>query len=142
MKRTASATWNGGLKDGKGSITTQTKTLSATPFSFLSRFESGSGTNPEELLAGAHAGCFSMALAFALQTAGMTPESVHTEATADLEQVDGGFAITKIHLSTLVKAKGKDAAKIKATAEEAKKNCPISKALASVPISLETKVEV
>ena len=110
MKRTASATWNGGLKDGKGSITTQTKTLSATPFSFLSRFENGSGTNPEELFAGAHAGCFSMALAFALQTAGMTPESVHTEAVADLEQVGGGFAITKIHISTLVKAKGQDAA--------------------------------
>jgi osmotically inducible protein OsmC len=142
VKRTASAQWNGGLKDGKGSISTQTKTLSATPYSFLSRFESGSGTNPEELLAAAHAGCFSMALAFGLQNAGVTAESVQTIANVELEQQGGGFAITSIHLSTLVKAPGKDAAKIKAAAEDAKKNCPVSKALASVKTTLETKVEV
>lgn len=142
MKRTASAQWNGGLKDGKGTISTQTKTLNSTAYSFQSRFENGTGTNPEELLAAAHAGCFSMALAFGLQNAGMTPESVQTNATVDLEQVGGGFSITKIHLSTLIKAPGKDAAKIKAAAEDAKKNCPVSKALASVPMTLETKVEV
>ena len=142
MKRTASAQWTGGLKDGKGSISTQTGTLKTTPYSFLSRFESGTGTNPEELLAAAHAGCFSMALAFALQTAGMTAQSVSTEAIVDLEPSGGGFAITAIQLNTLVKAPGHDAAKIKATAEAAKKDCPVSKALASVKISLDTKVEV
>ena len=142
MKRTASAQWNGGLKDGKGTISTQTKTLNSTAYSFQSRFESGTGTNPEELLAAAHAGCFSMALAFGLQNAGMTPESVQTNATVDLEQVGGGFSITKIHLSTLIKAPGKDAAKIKAAAEDAKKNCPVSKALASVPMTLDAQVEV
>lgn len=142
MKRTASAQWNGGLKDGKGTVSTQTKTLNAAPYSFQSRFESGAGTNPEELLGAAHAGCFSMALALFLQNAGITPQSVQTNATVDIEQVGGGFAITKIHLSTLVKAPGKDAAKIKAAAEDAKKNCPVSKALASVPTTLDTKVEV
>lgn len=142
MKRTGSAIWTGGLKDGKGAVSTQTKTLNGTPYSFQSRFESGSGTNPEELLAAAHAGCFSMALAFGLQTAGMTPQSVETTATVELEQVGGGFSITKIHLATLIKAPGKDAAAIKAAAEDAKKNCPVSKALASVPMTLEAKVEV
>jgi osmotically inducible protein OsmC len=142
MKRTGSALWTGGLKDGKGAVSTQTKTLNNTPYSFLSRFESGAGTNPEELLAAAHAGCFSMALAFGLQNAGMTPQRVETTATIDLEQVGGGFSITRIHLATTIKAPGKDAAAITAAAEDAKKNCPVSKALASVPMTLEAKVEV
>ncbi len=142
MKRAASAAWTGGLKDGKGSLTSGSKTLNSTPYSFNSRFENGSGTNPEELIAAAHAGCFTMAFAFALEQAGMNGVSVQTQATVTLDQVSGGFAITGIVLATTARVPGADAAKVKQIGEEAKKNCPISKALASVPITLEAKIEV
>src|SRR5271154_5476640 len=91
MQRTASAVWHGGLKDGKGSITTQSTTLKDTQYSFGSRFESGVGTNPEELIAAAHAGCFTMALSGQLGAAGITPESLETTASVRLEKVEGGF---------------------------------------------------
>ncbi len=142
MKRIASAVWNGGLKDGKGSITSGSKTLNATPYSFVSRFESGAGTNPEELLAGAHAGCFSMAFAFALEQAGLKAASISTQATVTLDQVAGGFAITAIQLTTTAKVPGADAGKVREIGQGAKAGCPVSKALSAVPIALDLTVEV
>src|SRR6202008_3428297 len=98
MERTASAVWNGGLKDGKGHISTQSGALKETQYSFSSRFESGVGTNPEELIAAAHAGCFSMALGFQLSGAGMTAESITTDATVTMEKQEAGWTVTEIHL--------------------------------------------
>src|SRR6202167_6151292 len=103
MQRTASAHWSGGLKDGKGTVSTQSGVLSQTQYSFSTRFENGVGTNPEELIAAAHAGCFSMALSAQLGEAGMTAESIDTTATVSLEKTEGGFSITAVHLD--VKAK-------------------------------------
>src|SRR6476469_5171715 len=98
MKRKATAVWNGGLKDGKGAISTESGVLSNTQYSFSTRFEDGKGTNPEELIAAAHAGCFSMALSAQLGNAGVTPQEIQTTATVSLDKTDGGFAITAIHL--------------------------------------------
>jgi lipoyl-dependent peroxiredoxin len=112
------------------------------PFTFMSRFEEGKGTNPEELIAAAHAGCFSMAFSNILATAGHTPNSVKTSATVHLDRVEGGFGITKIELSVTGKVPGLDADGFAAAAQGAKEGCPLSKALASVPeITLETKFE-
>lgn len=141
MKRTATALWKGTIKEGAGAITTQTKTLSATPYSFAARFESGAGTNPEELLGAAHAGCFAMAWAYALSGAGVTPRELQAQAVVSLEQKDGGFAITQIHLVAVGRVAAADAEKTKAAAMEAKKNCPLSKALASVNITLDVTIE-
>lgn len=142
LKRTATAQWTGPLKDGKGTITTASKTLNNTNYSFHSRFEAGQGTNPEELLAAAHAGCFSMAFNFAMEQQGIKAASVHTEATVSLDQVPGGFAIAAIHLKTTAKVPGANAAKIKEIAEGAKAGCPVSKALASVKITMDATIEV
>jgi lipoyl-dependent peroxiredoxin len=127
MERTASAIWHGGLKDGKGSISTQSTTLKDTQYSFGSRFESGVGTNPEELIAAAHAGCFTMALSAQLTGANLPPESVETTASVKLEKKEDGFAITAIHLTTKAKVPGADKAAFDTAAANAKAGCPISK---------------
>jgi lipoyl-dependent peroxiredoxin len=127
MERTASAIWHGGLKDGKGSISTQSTVLKDTQYSFSTRFENGVGTNPEELIAAAHAGCFTMALSAQLTGAGMPPESLETTAAVKLEKKDDGFAITAIHLTTKAKVPGADKAAFDTAAANAKAGCPISK---------------
>ena len=137
--RTSSAVWEGGLKGGKGRMKVG-KGAYEGPFSFGSRFESGAGTNPEELIAAAHAGCYSMALSGGLEGAGHPPKSVSTTAVVSIEPSGGGFAITKIRLETRASVPGIDAAKFQAIAEETKKGCPVSKALASVPIELDAKL--
>ena len=129
MKRTASAQWRGGLKDGKGVLTSQSGVLSDTPYSFGTRFEDGIGTNPEELIGAAHAGCFSMALAMMLEEAGMRADQIDTKATVSLERVGDGFAITAVHLNVEVGAPGADQARFAEIAERAKAGCVISKAL-------------
>ena len=130
MKRSASAVWRGGLKDGKGTVSTESGVLSATPYNFRMRFENEKGTNPEELVAAAHAACFSMALSAELGKAGMTADSIETSATVTLEQVEGGFAVTSSHLKTAVKIPNADKAKFQKAADDAKAGCPISKAAA------------
>lgn len=129
MKRTASAAWRGGLKDGQGLLTTQSGVLSDTPYSFGTRFEDGIGTNPEELIAAAHAGCFSMALAMLLGEAGIRPEQIDTTAAVSLEPTGGGFAITAVHLEVRARAPGADPEVFAAVAERAKAGCPVSKVL-------------
>ena len=127
MQRTGSAHWTGGLKDGKGTVSTQSGVLKQTQYSFSTRFENGVGTNPEELLAAAHAGCFSMALSGQLGSAGMTAESIDTTATVTLEKTDDGFGITTVHLDVKAKIPGADKAKFDEATQNAKKGCPVSK---------------
>ena len=129
MQRTASAHWSGGLKDGKGTVSTQSGVLSQTQYSFSTRFENGVGTNPEELIAAAHAGCFTMALSAQLGEAGMKADSIDTTATVTLEKTDAGFAITASHLDVKVKIPGADKAKFDQAAQNAEKGCPVSKVL-------------
>ena len=129
MIRKASALWNGSLKEGKGTISTDSKVLSNAQYSFSTRFENGIGTNPEELIAAAHAGCFSMALSAQLGGAGITPESIETTATVTLEKVEAGFTVTKIHLDVTAKIPGADAAAFQKAAQDAKAGCPISRLL-------------
>ena len=135
MKRTATAVWNGSGKEGSGNLTTQSTTLSKTQYSFKSRFEQGVGTNPEELIAAAHAGCFAMKLSFVLGAAGFTPESLEAIATVSLD--DGTITSSNIVLNA--KVPGIDAAKFKECADDAKANCPISKLL-NTSISLEANL--
>src|SRR6202030_1812786 len=125
MKRKASAHWEGGLKDGKGTVSTQSGVLAKTQYSFSTRFENGVGTNPEELIAAAHAGCFSMALSGQLGEAGMTAKSIETEATLTMEKTDAGFTVTEIVLDVTADIPGADPEKFKTAAENAKKGCPI-----------------
>lgn len=129
MKRTATAHWAGGLKDGKGVISTQSGVLSDTQYSFSTRFENGIGTNPEELIAAAHAGCFSMALSAELGKQAMTAECIDTTATLSLEKTDAGFTITAVHLEVSVKIPGADPQKFEAAAQAAEKGCPVSRVL-------------
>ena len=129
MKRKASAVWNGSLKDGKGSLTSESGVLSHTPYSFRTRFDEEKGTNPEELIAAAHAGCFSMALSMILGQANLTADKIETEATVTLEQKDGGFAVTASHLDVRATIPGADSAAFTDAAEKAKAGCPISKLL-------------
>ena len=129
MKRTASAQWQGGLKDGKGTISTESGVLEKTQYSFGTRFEDGKGTNPEELIAAAHAGCFTMALSGQLGGANLTAESLQTTATVTMEKLDAGWTVTDIHLDVTCKIPGADKAKFEAAAENAKKGCPISRLL-------------
>ncbi|MFS8049149.1 OsmC family protein [Rhizobium sp. BR 314] len=137
INRTGSAQWSGGLKDGKGQISTQSGALNNYPYGFASRFEGVPGTNPEELIGAAHAGCFTMALSLILNEAGFTAESMETTAKVTLESVEGGFAITAVHLALKGRIPGADEATFTELANKAKAGCPVSKALASVPISLE-----
>ena len=139
MQRKASAIWQGGIKDGKGSITTESGVLSATPYSFSTRFESVPGTNPEELIGAAHAGCFSMALSLMLGEAGIQPERIDTQAAVTLEKTEGGFSITKVHLDVKVRAPGADRAKFEAAAAKAKTGCPVSKLL-NAAITMNAKL--
>jgi osmotically inducible protein OsmC len=129
INRSASAAWAGGLKDGKGSITTESGALSAYPYGFASRFEGKKGTNPEELLGAAHAGCFTMALSLILGEAKFTAEQMDTSAKVTLEQVEGGFAITAVHLTLKAKIPGIDQATFEELTAKAKAGCPVSKVL-------------
>jgi osmotically inducible protein OsmC len=128
--------WNGGLKDGKGSISTGSGVMKDQAYSFVSRFENGGGTNPEELIAAAHAGCFSMALSAELEKAGHKGDQVATTATVVLEFVEGAPTVTKIHLKTDAKVPGLDDAAFQTIAKGAKENCPISRLLAAAAIDL------
>lgn len=129
MQRKASAEWRGGLKDGKGTISSGSGVLENTQYSFGTRFEEGKGTNPEELIAAAHAGCFAMALSAQLGEAGMTAESIRATATVTLDKVEGGWAVTKSHLDVQARIPGADRAKFEQAAQNAKAGCPISKLL-------------
>ena len=133
--RKADATWEGDLRKGKGSMKLGSGAFEG-PFSFGTRFGDTPGTNPEELLGAAHAGCFSMALSAGLGAAGYTPTRIETHAKVHVEQVEGGFGITKIELTTEAEVPGIDEKTFQEQAEATKKNCPVSKALASVPIEL------
>ena len=129
MKRKASAVWRGGLKDGKGAISSESGVLKDTQYSFSTRFENGIGTNPEELIAAAHAGCFSMACSAELGKAGITPESIQTTATITMDKTDAGWTITESHLDVAAKIPGVDPAKFTTAANAAKAGCPISRLL-------------
>jgi osmotically inducible protein OsmC len=129
MKRTASATWTGDLKQGKGTLSSASGVLKDTKYSFTDRFENGPNTNPEELIAAAHAGCFTMALSGGLSKAGFIPELLTTQATVTLEQVEGVWTVTTSHLETTAKVPGIDKAKFDAIATETKAQCPISRLL-------------
>ena len=139
MKRTASAVWQGDLKGGAGTVSTGSGVLKETKYSFITRFENGPGTNPEELIAAAHAGCFSMALSAFLGKAGHKPERVTTEASLTLEQVDGNWTITAIHLDATAKVPGIERQQFDAIANDAKANCPVSRVL-NAKISLAAKL--
>ncbi len=127
IDRRGSAVWQGGIKDGKGAISTQSGALNAYPYGFASRFEGVPGTNPEELLAAAHAGCFTMALSLILGEAKLTAEQMETSANVTLEQVEGGYAITAVHLTLKAKVPGADKATFEELANKAKAGCPVSK---------------
>ena len=140
MIRKASAEWRGGLKDGKGTLSTDSGVLTNAQYSFSTRFEDGKGTNPEELVAAAHAGCFSMALSAQLGAAGITPESVRTAAAVTLEKVGDGFSVTASHLDVTARIPGGDRAAFQRAAEQAKAGCPISKLL-NAKITMDAKLE-
>jgi osmotically inducible protein OsmC len=129
MKRKASARWQGTGKEGAGTLSTQSGVLTDTPYSFVARFGDGKGTNPEELVAAGHAGCFTMALSFMLNGAGFTADAIDTEATLTMEQVNGNWTVTGIHLMTRARVPGIDAGKFAELASNAKANCPISRLL-------------
>ena len=139
MKRNASAVWRGGLKDGKGTISTDSGVLKNTQYSFSTRFENGVGTNPEELVAAAHAGCFSMALSAQLETAGLRAEEINTTAAVTLEKVDAGWAVTAVHLDVDARIPGADQAKFDKAANDAKTGCPISRLL-NAKITMNAKL--
>ncbi|MES2596340.1 MAG: OsmC family protein [Verrucomicrobiota bacterium] len=139
MKQKASAQWNGSLKEGNGTISTGSGALVDKPYSFKTRFEGEQGTNPEELIGAAHAGCFSMAFSMILGLAGFTPEKIATTATITLEQKDGGFAITASHLDVTATISGIDEATFQELATKAKSGCPVSKLL-NAEITMEAKL--
>ena len=139
MKRSASAHWAGGLKDGKGTVSTESGVLSSTQYSFGTRFESGKGTNPEELIAAAHAGCFSMALSGQLGAAGLTAEAIDTTATVNFEKLEAGWTVTEVHLKLVAKIPGADKGKFATAVENAKTGCPISRLL-NAKITLESEL--
>jgi osmotically inducible protein OsmC len=140
MQRKASAVWKGSLKDGKGNISAPGGALNKTPYSFTTRFENAAGTNPEELIAAAHAACFSMALSAQLGGANLTPESINTNVTLSFEKLDSGWTITESHLDVVGKVPGADAATFQKYAEAAEKGCPVSKVL-NAKISMTAKLE-
>ena len=141
MKRTATAEWKGSLRDGSGVLSSGSGALKTVAYGFKDRFEEGPNTNPEELIAAAHAGCFSMALSGALGGAGLTPESIRTQAAVAFEKVGDGWSVTGIHLDTVARVPGADAATFAAVAEKAKQTCPISRLLGSLPITLSARLE-
>ncbi len=140
MKRNANAVWKGGLKGGKGTISTDSGVLSETQYSFNTRFEEEKGTNPEELIAAAHAGCFSMALSAQLENAGLVAESIRTTASVRLDKTDAGFAITSVHLDVAARVRGADRQVFETAAQNAKAGCPVSKAL-NAEITMDARLE-
>jgi osmotically inducible protein OsmC len=141
MKRKGSAVWSGDLRSGKGTISTESGVLSNLPYSFNTRFGEEKGTNPEELIGAAHASCFSMALSIELAKAGAIDPRIETAATVEIQQKDGGFAITSSHLAVKITARGADKSAVQKAAEAAEKNCPVSKLL-KAEITMETAIEV
>lgn len=140
MKTFGSAVWSGGIKDGKGAISTQSGAMKEYPYGFASRFEGKPGTNPEELIGAAHAGCFTMALSLILGEAGLTAEKMETKAEVTLDKVDDGFAITAVHLTLQAKIPGADDAKFQELAGKAKAGCPVSKLL-NTKITLDARLQ-
>ena len=140
MQRKGSAVWNGGLKDGKGTVSTASGVLNNTQYSFATRFENGAGTNPEELIGAAHAGCFSMALSGQLGALNLKADRISTEATVTLEKLDSGFAITTIHLNVVGKVPGATQEQWKTATDNAKAGCPVSK-LFNAKITMDAKLE-
>lgn len=140
MQRKASAIWHGTLKEGNGTISTESGVLKDAQYSFKTRFEDGVGTNPEELIAAAHAGCYSMALGAQLTNAKLTPESIETTAEVTLEKLEAGPTVTKIHLTCRAKVSGASKEAFTAAAEDAKKNCPISRLLKAAEITLDAQL--
>jgi osmotically inducible protein OsmC len=141
MKRSASAVWNGGIKDGKGRISTESGLLKDARYGFATRFENEAGTNPEELIAAAHAGCFAMALSGQLGAAQMTAESIDVKAEVSLDKLDAGWTVTAIHLDVTAKIPGADAAKFMTAANNAKAGCPISRLLgAAAKITMDARL--
>ena len=139
MKRKGSAIWSGGLKDGTGTVSTESGVLDATPYNFSKRFEDEAGTNPEELIGAAHAGCFSMALSGVLGGSDLKADEIATTATVTLEQVEGGFAVKAVHLDVTAKIPGASEEAFMEAANAAKKGCPISKLL-TAEITLDAKL--
>jgi lipoyl-dependent peroxiredoxin len=140
MKRKASAVWQGGLKDGKGTVSTASGALSETQYSFSTRFEEGTGTNPEELIAAAHAGCFAMALSGQLGNAGLTAERIDVTATVTMEKLEAGWTVSASHLDLTARIPGADRAAFETAADNAKAGCPISRLL-NAEITLDAKLE-
>jgi osmotically inducible protein OsmC len=140
IKRNGSAVWSGGLKDGKGAVSTGSGVLKDSQYGFNTRFEDGPGTNPEELIGAAHAGCFTMALSGQLGQAGMTAQELRTTATVSLDKVEGGFSITAIHLDLVAKIPGASQEAFDKAAQSAKENCPVSKLL-NAEITLSSRLE-
>src|SRR5512142_2078321 len=140
MKRKASAVWNGSLKEGSGKISSDSGALKETAYSFGTRFEEGKGTNPEELIAAAHAGCFSMALSGQLGAAGMTADSIRTSATVTMEKLEAGWTVTAVHLDVTAKVPNADRAKFETAAANAKTGCPISRLL-KADITMDARLE-
>lgn len=140
MKRKGSAVWKGGLRDGRGTISTDSGVLVDTQYSFSTRFEDGKGTNPEELIAAAHAGCFSMALSAQLGDAGLTAERINTTAAVTIEKTEAGFTITAVHLDVTAKVPGADNQAFEKAANNAKAGCPVSRVL-NAKITMEAKLE-
>ncbi len=140
MKRKGSARWQGGLRDGRGTVSTASGVLSGTQYSFGTRFEEGAGTNPEELIAAAHAGCFSMALSKQLEDAGLRADEINTTATVALEKTDAGFSITRVHLDVTARIPGGDQSKFETAAGNAKAGCPVSR-LFNAEITMDARLE-
>ncbi|MDN4057658.1 OsmC family protein [Massilia sp. YIM B02769] len=140
IKRNGSAVWSGGLKDGKGAVSTGSGVLKDSQYGFNTRFEDGPGTNPEELIGAAHAGCFTMALSGQLGQAGLTAEELRTTATVSMEKVEGGFKITAVHLDLVAKIPGASQEAFDKAATTAKENCPVSK-LFNAEITLASRLE-
>lgn len=140
MDRSASAVWHGGLKDGKGTLSTQSGTLKETQYSFSTRFENGVGTNPEELIAAAHAGCFTMALSGQLSSIERPPDSLETTAVVTMEKTDDGPTVTRIALTTRAKVPNIEKEKFDELAKKAKEGCPISRLLKAAEISLDAQL--
>jgi lipoyl-dependent peroxiredoxin len=139
MERKASAVWKGGLKDGKGQVSSASGVLSNTPYSFATRFEGSPGTNPEELIAAAHAACFSMALSAQLGGSNLAPESINTSATLKMEKLEAGWTITAVHLDVVAKVPGASAEAFNTAAQNAKAGCPVSKVL-NAKITMDAKL--
>jgi osmotically inducible protein OsmC len=140
MIKKASAVWKGSLKEGQGEISTETGVLKSAPYGFKARFEDGPGTNPEELIGAAHAGCFSMALSMILGEAGLTADRIETQAAVTLDKLSDGFAITKVHLTLEATVPGATDAQFLELANKAKAGCPVSKVLTGAEITLDAKL--